>query len=161
MEASRHKQVQTLTAYKFSFPASKQHLFLTAHRKHYLFFVGEETAFLVTPKEGKLEMLKEIKMKGVEPIHMVSTGNGDIHILHSGGILWQYLEYLAKDAPFKCIDIPEEVSPVKLLITAKGHYIVVLADGDFLLLENGQVTKRCHVPSKMLMEKMVVDCTRR
>lgn len=69
-------------------------MFLTVHRKHCIFFIGEESAFVVGYKEGKLETLKELKMTGVNPIHMTSSGNGDIHILQSGGILWQYLELL-------------------------------------------------------------------
>jgi hypothetical protein len=64
-------------------------------------------------------------MPNITPLHFLSTGHGDIHILHSEGLLTQFVEQLAMNIPFVRIDFQAKLKPKKMVKTEDGVYIII------------------------------------
>ena len=70
----------------------------------------------------------------ITPIHFTTTGTGDISILHSKGILRQFIEQLLKGISFYSLDFDASINPLKMIISDEKLIIVICKDNRLVFM---------------------------
>ena len=94
-------------------------------------------------------------------IDIVSTGNGDVNILHSKGIYRQFVDQLIHNASFRSYEFDESIDPCRLILAEDGVMLIVCKDNRLTVMKNEKILKSLQIPSKMLMENLVLDHEKR
>ena len=104
---------------------------------------------------------KELEITQIEVLDIVSTGNGDVNILHSKGIYRQFIDQIIQDGNFRSYEFEESIEPRRLVLTEDGMMLIVCKDNRLVVMKNEKMLKSLQIPSKMLMENMVLDHEKR
>lgn len=67
-------------------------------------------------EEGLLKQEVQFKLPELQILEVMSTGNGDINILHSKGIYRQFADQIIQGATFASIEFEQEVKPLRMVI---------------------------------------------
>lgn len=94
-------------------------------------------------------------------IDIVSTGNGDINILHSKGVYRQFVDQLIHDASFRGYEFDQSIEPLKLVVAEDHMMLIVCKDSRLVVMKNDKVVKSLQIPSIMMMENLVLDHEKR
>ena len=97
----------------------------------------------------------------MDVIDIVSTGDGSVNILHSKGVYRQFIDQLIRNASFRSYEFEEPIYPRRLVLAQEGVMLVVCEGNRLVVVKNEKMLKSLQIPSKMLMESLVLDHEKR